>query len=207
MDLQNQQAVIRHYDALIDEGNDPVLDPEPLRRYMDGWDGAPFFSALCLSEAKAVLEIGVGTGRLAIKAAPLCKIFFGIDISAKTVKRAKEHLAGMENVHLLQGDFLNYPFDRRFDVIYSSLTFLHIKEKQAALRKVAALLTVGGRFVLSIGKERSTVLNYGERELTVFPDTPEQISALAAAEGLSVLSGKEIENAYILIMKKGDAAR
>ena len=39
MELQNQHAVIRHYDALIDEGNDPVLDPAPLRRHMDGWDG------------------------------------------------------------------------------------------------------------------------------------------------------------------------
>ena len=66
MDLQNQQAVIRHYDALIDEGNDPVQDPAPLRRYMDGWDGAPFLGALALSGEETVLEIGVG--RPAIRA-------------------------------------------------------------------------------------------------------------------------------------------
>lgn len=207
MDPQNRQAVIRHYDALIDEGNDPVLDPEPLRRCMDGWDGAPFLSALALSGEETVLEIGVGAGRLAVRTAPLCKAFYGVDLSPKTVERAKEHLAGKRNVSLLQGDFLTYPFDRRFDVIYSSLTFLHIKEKQEALRKVAELLTDGGRFVLSIDKNRSTVLDCGKRKLTVYPDTPEQIAALGGAEGLSVLSREETENAFIIILKKGGAAR
>ena len=33
---ENQQAVIRHDDAQIDEGSDPVSDPEPPRRHMDG---------------------------------------------------------------------------------------------------------------------------------------------------------------------------
>ena len=206
MTPQDQQAVIRHYDALIDEGNDPVQDPAPLRRYMDGWDGAPFLGALALSGEETVLEIGVGTGRLAVKIAPQCKAFYGIDLSPKTVGRAKEHLAGFPHVHLLWGDFLTYPFDRQFDVICSSLTFLHIKEKQAALSKVAALLTEGGRFVLSIDKNRSTVLSCGERELTVYPDTPEQIAALAAAEGLSVRSQEENERAYIFMMKKGGNA-
>lgn len=31
--------VINHYDALIDEGNDPFRDPKPLKEYMDRWDG------------------------------------------------------------------------------------------------------------------------------------------------------------------------
>ena len=31
-----------HYDALIAENNDPVLDPPALAAYMERWDGAPF---------------------------------------------------------------------------------------------------------------------------------------------------------------------
>jgi len=31
--------VITHYNLLIDEGNDPLNDPAPLRVYMDKWDG------------------------------------------------------------------------------------------------------------------------------------------------------------------------
>lgn len=30
--------VIEHYDKLIEEKNDPVYDPKPLKEYMDKWD-------------------------------------------------------------------------------------------------------------------------------------------------------------------------
>lgn len=33
--------VINHYDSLIDENNDPVFDPQPLKEYMDKWDEKP----------------------------------------------------------------------------------------------------------------------------------------------------------------------
>ena len=65
--------VISHYDLLTDENNDPVNDPLHLRKYMDTWDGPPFLDALHLDSTKSVLEIGVGTGRLAVKTAPCCK--------------------------------------------------------------------------------------------------------------------------------------
>lgn len=38
--------VIKHYDLLIDEGNDPVHDSEPLREYMDKWDGQAFIDKM-----------------------------------------------------------------------------------------------------------------------------------------------------------------
>ncbi|MDE6111645.1 MAG: class I SAM-dependent methyltransferase, partial [Eubacterium sp.] len=59
--------IAKHYDLLIEENNDPVHDPEPLRIYMDKWDGQKFIDNLELNKNKTVLEIGVGTGRLAIK--------------------------------------------------------------------------------------------------------------------------------------------
>lgn len=55
-----------HYDALIDENSDPVRDPVPLKAYMDKWDGEAFIEVLQLSPDKSVLEVGVGTGRLAV---------------------------------------------------------------------------------------------------------------------------------------------
>ena len=121
--------VINHYDSLIDENNDPVFDPQPLKEYMDKWDGKAFLGVLTLDDTKSILEIGVGTGRLALKIASQCKEFYGIDISPKTIKRAKENLQEFDNVTLLLGDIEKYSFDRSFDVVYSSLTFMHIKKK------------------------------------------------------------------------------
>jgi ubiquinone/menaquinone biosynthesis C-methylase UbiE len=69
--------VILHYDNLIDENNDPVNNPQSLKDYMDKWDGQIFIDKMQLDTNKTVLEIGVGTGRIAVKVAPLCKSFTG----------------------------------------------------------------------------------------------------------------------------------
>lgn len=58
--------VVSHYDLLIDEGNDPVHDPEVLQEYMNKWDGPAFIEEMQLNNQKSVLEIGVGTGRLVL---------------------------------------------------------------------------------------------------------------------------------------------
>lgn len=64
--------VVRHYDLLIDEDNDPFHDPPELQEYMDQWDGAAFIDQMQLDSGKTVLEIGIGTGRIARKVAPFC---------------------------------------------------------------------------------------------------------------------------------------
>mgnify|MGYP001039648359 CR=1 FL=1 len=51
-----ENNVIRHYDCLIDEDNDPVRDPEPLKAYMDKWDGQGFIDKMQLSRSSSVLE-------------------------------------------------------------------------------------------------------------------------------------------------------
>lgn len=84
--------VIEHYDTLIDENNDPVYDPASLQEYMNKWDGQVFVDAMKLDKHKTVLEIGIGTGRLALKTIPLCKQFYGIDLSQKTIERATHNL-------------------------------------------------------------------------------------------------------------------
>ncbi len=104
------RAVIEHYNKLIDENNDPIQDPEHLRDYMDKWDGHKFIESMQLDKSKSVLEIGIGTGRLAIKVAPKCKKLCGIDISEKTVDRAAENLSMYQNINLICGDFMSFEF-------------------------------------------------------------------------------------------------
>ena len=195
--------IIRHYDTLIDENNDPVHDPKQLRDYMDKWDGQAFIDEMRLDTDKSVLEIGVGTGRLAVRVAPLCGHFVGIDISSKTIERAKENLKEHANVNLISGNFLTYDFgSRKFDVIYSSLTFMHIKKKQYAIDRIASFLAENGRFVLSIDKNQSNVIDAGTSKIEIYPDNPNDTERFLTAAGLSVLSGIETEFAYIFTAKK-----
>ncbi|MHB8964226.1 MAG: class I SAM-dependent methyltransferase [Saccharofermentanales bacterium] len=205
--------VIRHYDAIIDEIDDPSIpsvvdpahDPEPLRAYMDKWDGEPFIEALQLAPDKEVLEIGIGTGRLALRVCPRCGHFTGIDFSPKTIGRAKENLHAFANTELIGGDFLTHPFEQTFDVIYSSLTFMHIREKQAAIQKAADLLAPGGRFVLSISKNQETIFDYGSRQIELYPDTPAETGERLANAGLTVERQFDTEFAVIFVAVKGTA--
>ena len=195
------EAVIQHYDKLIDENNDPVCDPEPLKAYMDKWDGSEFISKLNLNKQSSVLEIGVGTGRLAVRTAPLCGRFCGIDISPKTINKAKENLKEYNNVKLVLGDFLSYSFAHTFDVIYSSLTFMHIEDKQAAIDKVATLLSDGGKFVLSIDKNQDEYIDTGASKIKIYPDNPNVISSCIKNTEMTIKDSFETEFAYIFCAK------
>lgn len=194
--------IIKHYDKLIDLDNDPVRDPQPLKQYMDKWDGQDFINKMELNNNKSVLEIGVGTGRIAIKVAPLCKDFLGVDVSPKTIERAKENLNSCHNISLVCEDFLKYTFTKKFDVIYSSLTFMHIKEKQFALNKISSLLNNGGKFVLSIDKNQDRYIDIGINRIKIFPDRPDKMQTFIKEAKLNLLNQYETESAYIFVCLK-----
>ncbi len=200
--MENNIDVIRHYDALIDEGNDPVHDPAPLREYMDKWDGDRFIACLNPGKGRSALEIGVGSGRLAVRVGPLFGEFWGIDISPKTIIRARENLGGMGNVTLVCGDFMEYDFRRRFDVVYSSLTFMHIEDKERAVVRVAGLLNPGGVFVLSVDKSTDEFIEYGERKIKIYPAGREAMAGYIKGAGLCIECEYETEFAFVFAAMK-----
>jgi len=199
--LQKKEVQI-HYDLLVEEDNDPVRDPKPMQEYMDKWDGPEFINKLYLDKKKSVLELGVGTGRLAMKTAPYCGTFCGIDISEKTIQRAEENLKEYEHVSLICADFLTYEFEQKFDAIYSSLTFMHIKDKQSVINKVEKLLNDNGVFVLSIDKSQEEWIEFGERRVRIYPDKPEIIEQCILKSGLILKEEFETEFATIFVARK-----
>ena len=121
------KEVIEHYNKLIDENNDPARDPKPLRDYMDKWDGQRFIESMQLDKSKAVLEIGVGTGRIAVKVAPNCKSLCGIDVSEKALSVAKENALTYKNVSFINRDFTTPSWTDNlgsFDIIVSNPPYI-----------------------------------------------------------------------------------
>ncbi|HIX06947.1 MAG TPA: class I SAM-dependent methyltransferase [Candidatus Borkfalkia faecipullorum] len=199
--MHRKNPLIYHYDTLIDENDDPTQDLPPLREYMDQWDGEPFLSALALSPDKCVLEIGVGTGRLALRTAPRCKKFTGIDLSPKTIERAEKNLASFQP-RLICADFLTFPFPMTFDIIYSSLTFFHIRKKKKALKKIFRLLSAGGRFVLSVEKEQRKKLVCGSREIRLYPDSEQKMQKNLLQTGFFLQNKFETPFAIVFVAQK-----
>lgn len=190
--------VISHYDSLVDENNDPFRDPPALKTYMDKWDGQMFIDSLTLDRTKTVLEIGIGTGRLAARTAPLCKRLVGIDISPKTIIRAKENLCEYHNVFFVSGNFYEYQFDMKFDVIYSSLTFLHFQDKPKAIAIIMNLLNENGKIVLALEKNQAPFIEYNERKIKIYPDNPSEIKRILENNHFRNISQFETEFSYVI---------
>ena len=194
--------VSAHYDSLIDENNDPVFDSAPLTIYMNRWDGAAFIDLMDLNVNKSVLEIGVGTGRLALRIAPLCGSFTGIDISEKTIIKATQNLKGRDNISLIHGDFNTFDFTLKFDVIYSSLTFMHFKDKADTITKIYSLLVPNGSFVLSIDKNKEKYIKCNGRTVEIYPDDPDTTKSNLQNAGFVIKNIIETEAAYLFSAKK-----
>ena len=194
--------IIKHYDKLIDENNDPVFDAPVLKEYMDGYDGSRFIDEMQLNNDKSVLEIGCGTGRLAVRVCPLVKNYTGIDISPKTVERAKSNLKNFNNASVVLGDFLAYDFAQKYAVVFSSLTFFHIKDKRKAIEKAYGVLDDGGLFVLSIDNDKRQLLDYGTRTITLYPDDSDEINKYLLCCGFKSVKSWKSERATVFVARK-----
>jgi len=166
----------RHYDLLIEEIDDPVhpaTDPFHDEGNMEAWmaqaDNAAFYQALGDPHGKTMLEVGIGTGRVARKVLDLgCAHLVGLDISAKTLARARENLAAYPQVELHLCSAESFVRENTFDCTYSAWTFFHIQDKRRALANIVQSLKPGGRLVLSL-ETVDEWLDYGSRKIHQFP--------------------------------------
>lgn len=94
------------------------------------------------------LELGVGTGRIAL---PLVKRgfpFTGMDISEQMMARFQEKAGDAPNLTLIQGDVTTIPLpDRSQDVVLVVHLFHLIPEWRSALAEARRVLRPGGYFV------------------------------------------------------------
>ena len=113
-----------------------------------------FYVRTCCDTEGHVVELGVGTGRIAIDVARNGKNITGIDISSAMLERCRSQAesAGVSNrINLIKSDIRNFELPEKANLIifpFRSIGhLLTLDDKRLALRRVYEQLVLGGRFV------------------------------------------------------------
>jgi SAM-dependent methyltransferase len=106
-----------------------------------------------LSGAPSVLDVGCGSGRLAVELADLGAAVTGIDVSEARVAAARERAAraGVD-VRFMHADMTEpLPFaDAEFAAAVSRLALMIAPDPAAVLREIARVVAPGGRVVTAV---------------------------------------------------------
>ncbi len=106
--------------------------------------GALMVKAGGLTASSRVLEIGVGTGRIALPVAPHIGAYYGIDLARPMLDRLRAKQSG-EPVYAIEGDVTRLPFPTdAFDAVTAVHIFHLIPAWRAVLDEVARVLRRDG---------------------------------------------------------------
>jgi ubiquinone/menaquinone biosynthesis C-methylase UbiE len=132
--------------------------------------GSRLLEMMGVKKGNVVLDVGCGTGRLAIHASGVVGAsgrIFGLDPSMYRVRVAKDKLKGLtnDNVSLSQGraEDLGLFQDGVFDHVYYSSVFHWVEDKSTALKEAYRVLKPGGKIGMTTGDRNNQA---GLRALT-----------------------------------------
>jgi ubiquinone/menaquinone biosynthesis C-methylase UbiE len=125
------------------------LDNNNWRNYYLRRGQSDVISLLKLKENMSILDIGCGTGWALGQTARLIDnkgSFYGVDLSAKMIKKAKENFKTKENFHFIKANAESIPLDDNlFDAIICTNSFHHYLHPDKALKEMYRLLKTGGK--------------------------------------------------------------
>lgn len=140
--------------------------------YFVGKGDIPFFRRLLLRLGGAVLDMGCGTGTMALDFAGAGLEVVGVDNSPYMLDMADSRRDKLtprvkERVEFVEGDMQDFPWDHQFSTaIFARGSFAHLlssEEQMACLANVRKLLEVGGRIVLDLSPPSIEFLQGGTK--------------------------------------------
>lgn len=123
----------------------------PASKYYDLFaskDDIDFYKELALKHGKKALELGVGTGRVAVELAKANITVWGIDSSKHMLNVAKQKLekesaSVRKHVTLKLGDMRNFKLKEHFPLVYiPSATFEHCITKEDQMKCLSSIFNV-----------------------------------------------------------------
>jgi SAM-dependent methyltransferase len=124
--------------------------------YGDFAEDLPFYESLAQRTGGPILELGAGTGRVALQLARAGHDVYGIDNNAALLERARCKMgeALSDRVRLVSGDMRDFTIEQSFALIYAGFgAFHHLltpAEQLACLRCVERHLASDGLFVFDL---------------------------------------------------------
>jgi SAM-dependent methyltransferase len=133
---------------------------DQIARLYDPWsrsvvEDVPFYLEEARRSGGPVLELGVGTGRIAVPVAAAGIDVVGVDLSAGMLAVAREQaeLAGA-TIDLRQGDMRDPPVEAEFPLVLIPFrSLLHMEtdaDRRSVLAAVTRLLAPGGRLIFDV---------------------------------------------------------
>ncbi len=156
-----------------------------------------------------VLDIGCGTGLLSLKFLNKADcIIYGIDNSPEMLeifKRKIDKFCLSGKIFCKIGDAENLDFEKNFfDIIASTVTLHHVKNKYPAIKKIYKLLKAGGKFIIGdIDVDTTGDLRDPKRLLRIIDFLKEEF-VLALEEGGVTAFSRMYDNGKKHILNDGE---
>jgi SAM-dependent methyltransferase len=149
---------------------EPVLTPERTQREVDG-----IVKLLALPQGSSILDLCCGHGRHAIPLAQRGYKVTGQDLSEVFLREAeKEALAQNVNVHWLNSDMRNIPFEKEFDAVINIFTaFGYLEdqvEDQKVLQQVCKALKPEGLFLFEMVHRDGLIRHFDSQMIEHYPE-------------------------------------
>ena len=183
---------------------------DKFNREASQWDENPQRRAVALGVAQAIiaavkpkktmhaLEFGCGTGLVSMEIAPLVKTLSAIDTSREmlAVLQKKTNISGITNIETSCTNLSASPEttlkEKRFELIYSSMTLHHIDDTAVFLNRLSDLLSPGGIVALADHDLEDGLFHDDPLEKVHHGFDRAELAALLQAVGLQVTTFETI---------------
>ena len=157
-----------------------------------------------LGDARRVLEVGVGTGAVAVALTEAGRTVLGVDLASAMLRRAGDRIGS----RVVQGDALTLPFGTgRVEAAYVVWVLHLVGDPALAMSECARVLRKGGRLIVVAGRPRPDPDTDPDilalfapmervRDARVRPDDADSVQRWAAAAGLTLVTRAERQEQF-----------
>lgn len=166
--------------------------------YKDLLEKRLLFARLRLDKSMRVLDLGCGTGRMAVFFARYCGKVVGVDFSASLLKIAYKQVKDnfLYNVILLQQNVLDFYSDTKFDLIFIGgvSSFLNDGDVKKLISKARKLLKEGGKLIIRESLcHRKRIDNIGKYSHALEADYNAIYRSIKDFKGIASMNGFTLE--------------